>query len=111
MSVENKLSSLKANYPTNQGEGIGHVLLPPNERQNLETWEVLGRPYTWHETGEVVKRNTREFTIWVDSSHGMLALFQGDKVLSVFKRECIGLVTGLVVLDRTYYGVDKYMWI
>ena len=69
-----------------------------------------GSPYVWSHA-----ETSGPYTVLRDHSYGLLALFQGDELLAVGKDHIFPSAwtsdpVSIVVLDRDYYGVHKYIW-
>jgi len=69
-----------------------------------DEWEELGKPYHW-----AIVEEKDDYKVVVDSAYGHIALFKNDILLDFSPKTII--LEDIVVLDRNYYGTDKYIWL
>ena len=99
------LSQLKKefNNDRNDNKDRNHINVT-NLDFTIEQWEELGKPYHW----EIVEEKD-DFKVVLDTAYGHIALFKSDVLLDVSSRTII--LEDIVILDKDYYGTDKYIWL
>lgn len=84
--------------------------LPDHPHRNRQTpltvaaWEQLGRPYVWEFVGVL-----KSYTAFKDNGYGVMALFGKDELLGT-TRGVILTTPKVVLLDKEYYNLPKYLW-
>lgn len=98
--MEKKLQQLRkklSDYP--------HVeRIIPEDVNEIDLWEQQGRPYSW-----VTAEKKNGYEVLEDYGHGWLAVFKNEKLLGVGKDKIA--LKNVVVLDKRYYGIKKYLWL
>jgi len=70
---------------------------------SVEEWEKLNKPCIWW-TVEI----DGEYNVLLDIAHDRIALFKNDEYIDSSKVAIIS--DNIVVLDKNYYPVKKYIW-
>jgi hypothetical protein len=79
------------------------IILDKDEDQSLDEWQDLGKPHVWRRVETV-----RDYVVYSDTAYGGLALLKGDVLIGNGRYHIIA--DKITVLDRNYYGTNKYIW-
>ena len=98
-----QLDYLKSEFTSHPHEAIAST---GREDEDLITnWTDRGSPHSWVE----VEKSGR-YTVFADVGYGWLVIFKDDSYLGRGMREITGIDAEIVVLDKEYYRVSKYIW-
>lgn len=84
--------------------------LPDHSHRNRQTpltvaaWVQLGSPYAWEFVGVL-----KSYTAFKDSGYSAIALFDKDELLGATHGTEI-TTPKVILLDKEYYGLPKYLW-
>lgn len=91
-----------------------HLFLVDSEDSDIdpEEWNLMGKPFLWHKEEE-----RDEFTLYRDMSFGAYALFNNNVLVGAHYDSwgnqtgpVIITTPGAVVVEKTYFDCDKYIW-
>jgi hypothetical protein len=97
------LSQINAAYPDHPNLVIENV----SQRLGVDEWQAKGKPHEW-EMVEEKDVHGRCFRVYVDYGHGKIALTEEGKLVRHGKDFLS--TDDVVVLEKEYYGVRKYIW-
>ena len=63
------------------------------------------RPYLWEHL-----ETARVYSAYRDLGYGNIALFKRDELIGVTDRPILAIEGHPILLDKEYYGIDKYIW-
>jgi len=75
----------------------------PDLNYSQEEWEDAGEPHTWK-----IAEIEGEYTVIIDTSYWYMILFKNDEIIGSGEHEIIS--DNIVVLDKSYWEVFKYIW-
>ena len=97
-------------------DSIKDITFDSIEQQRKEwpqkRWEDEGRPRMWCKVEEITKMAGKTYKAEVDTAYGAVRISLNDEVIGMGKW---AVTTNkkdepVVLLDRDYYGVEKYIW-
>jgi hypothetical protein len=85
------------------------ILQNISEKSDLEAWDKAGRPHEW-ECVEIVEHSDRKkYRVWVDYAYGKIALTVDGKLVQ-YGKDFLSHEGSVIVLEKEFYGVKKYLW-
>lgn len=78
------------------------------------SWASMGKPYLWEHLETKYVRTT-SYSAYRDLGYGNIALFKSGltgttSLVGVTDRPILAIKGHPILLDKEYYGVDKYIW-
>ena len=95
------ISQLKERFAGRFYKEFDHIIV--SKQQSLDEWEAAGKPHTW-----ILMEAVDGYELYIDCAHGHMAIFEHGKLLGDGKDHIS--VPGVVVMDKDYYGTEKYIW-
>jgi hypothetical protein len=71
---------------------------------SVSTWESAEKPYLW-----TVVEVDGDITVLQDSWYGWLCALEGSTVIGAVNTHVIN-TKKVVIMDTSYFGLDKYVW-
>jgi hypothetical protein len=73
------------------------------EYEDFDYWIKEGKPRTW-----AIVEEYQNYKVLEDSSYGLIALFDSEELVDIHTQFITYI--NIVVLDKHYYNLSKYIW-